>query len=77
MWDKDDVCTHSKVSGDKGSDKSFSKLMVFTDAKQSVLQAMTKRFLFQCRSGASASFVHVVLRKFSGVEVKILMREAG
>ncbi|GFY29824.1 hypothetical protein TNCV_4071371 [Trichonephila clavipes] len=28
---------------------------------------MTKRVLFQRRSGASASFVHVVLRKFAGV----------
>ncbi|GFT00519.1 uncharacterized protein TNCV_140791 [Trichonephila clavipes] len=41
--------------------------------KPSVLPAMTKRVLFQHRSGASASFVHMVLRKFTGVEVKVLM----
>ncbi|GFX69746.1 hypothetical protein TNCV_1771141 [Trichonephila clavipes] len=41
----------------------------------SVLQAMTKRVLFQRRSGASASFVHVVLRK--SAEVEVLMREVG
>ncbi|GFU00267.1 hypothetical protein TNCV_802191 [Trichonephila clavipes] len=46
-------------------------------AEQCVLQAMTKRVIFQRRSGASASFVHVVPHKFAGVEVKVLMREAG
>ncbi|GFU46853.1 hypothetical protein TNCV_640071 [Trichonephila clavipes] len=45
--------------------------------KQSVLQAMTKRVLVQRRSGASASFGHGVLRKFSVVEVDVLLREAG
>ncbi|GFW60977.1 hypothetical protein TNCV_4871871 [Trichonephila clavipes] len=38
---------------------------------------MTKRVLFQRVPGAVASFVHVVLRKFAGVEVKVLMREAA
>ncbi|GFX44190.1 transposable element Tcb2 transposase [Trichonephila clavipes] len=46
-------------------------------SKHSVPEAMTKRVLLQCRLGASASFVHVVLRKINGVEVKVLIREVG
>ncbi|GFV32642.1 hypothetical protein TNCV_441341 [Trichonephila clavipes] len=43
--------------------------------ESSLLQAITKRVLFQLRSGASASLVHVVFRKFA--EVEVLMREVG
>ncbi|GFV77028.1 hypothetical protein TNCV_690981 [Trichonephila clavipes] len=55
--------------------KVLSAILCPSSPKQSVLQAMTKRVLFQRRSGASAS--HVVLRRSAEVEVKVLMREVG
>ncbi|GFU05432.1 hypothetical protein TNCV_3290831 [Trichonephila clavipes] len=57
--------------------EAVNSVRVDSKAKQSVIQAMTKRVLFQRRLGASASFAHVFLRKYAGVAVKVLMREAG
>ncbi|GFV91055.1 uncharacterized protein TNCV_1249371 [Trichonephila clavipes] len=42
-------------------------------AKQSVLQSMTKRVLFQRRSGASASFVHLVFLNFVTGTLRFLL----